>query len=94
MLPNPVGVIGSTDNMPINTPQFPSNWELSVIRATTVIRFFTENEKLAPERFVALGYGQYHPVAPNETEEGRSRNRRVDIIIYRHNPFIIKAEKQ
>ncbi|SMB91562.1 chemotaxis protein MotB [Thermanaeromonas toyohensis ToBE] len=87
-VPNYVGVVGSTDDLPINTLQFPSNWELSVIRATTVIRYLTENAGLEPTRFVALGYGEYHPLFPNTNEENRKKNRRVDIIIYKHNPFV------
>ncbi|MDN5326419.1 MAG: chemotaxis protein MotB [Moorella sp. (in: firmicutes)] len=90
-VPNYIGVAGSTDDLPINTSQFPTNWELSVIRATTVIRYFTETAGLAPSRFVALGYGQYHPLFPNNSEEDRRKNRRVDIIIYKQNPFAHQA---
>lgn len=86
-IPNYIGVAGSTDDLPINTNQFPSNWELSVVRATTVIRFFTETTGLKPERFIAVGYGEYHPLFPNNSEEDRRKNRRVDIIIYYENPF-------
>jgi len=87
-IPNFVGVAGSTDDLKISTPQFPSNWELSVVRATTVIRFLTEEYGLDPHRFIALGYGEYHPLYPNTSEENRARNRRVDIIIYRQPPFL------
>ncbi|OIQ62915.1 OmpA/MotB family protein [Neomoorella thermoacetica] len=90
-VPNYIGVAGSTDDLPINTSQFPTNWELSVIRATTVIRYFTETAGLSPSRFVALGYGQYHPLFPNNSEEDRRKNRRVDIIIYKENPFAHQA---
>ena len=93
-VPNYIGVVGSTDDLPINTVQFPSNWELSVIRATTVIRYFTENAGLNPARFVALGYGEYHPLFPNTSEENRKKNRRVDVIIYKHNPFATGNAKQ
>ena len=90
-IPNFVGVAGSTDDLPINTPFFPSNWELSVVRATTVIRYLTEKGGLDPSRFVALGFGEYRPLFPNDTEEGRRKNRRVDVIIYYQNPFSHKA---
>ncbi|MBE3572301.1 MAG: OmpA family protein [Moorella humiferrea] len=93
-VPNYIGVAGSTDDLPINTARFPSNWELSVIRATTVIRYFTENAGLDPSRFVALGYGEYHPLFPNNTEEDRRKNRRVDVIIYRQNPFIQQTNRE
>ncbi|MGI9861858.1 flagellar motor protein MotB [Moorella naiadis] len=92
-VPNYIGVAGSTDDLPINTSQFPSNWELSAVRATTVIRYFTETAGLAPSRFIALGYGEYHPLFPNTTEEGRRKNRRVDVIIYRQNPFATQGKE-
>ncbi|MBC7341265.1 MAG: OmpA family protein [Clostridia bacterium] len=91
-IPNYIGVAGSTDDLPINTSQFPSNWELSVVRATTVIRFFTETTGLKPERFIAVGYGEYHPLFPNTSEEERRKNRRVDIIIYYDNPFASRGK--
>ncbi len=77
---NPVRVEGFTDNIPINTPQFPSNWELSTARAAAVVQLFTE-EGLAPSRFAAIGYGEHQPIADNDTAEGRSANRRVVIMI-------------
>jgi len=78
-----IRVEGHTDNRPINTPQFPSNWELSTQRAVNVLKYFIEVNGLAPERLSAVGYGEYHPVADNATEEGRQKNRRVDIVILR-----------
>lgn len=78
-----VRVEGHTDNVPINTVKFPSNWELSTSRATSVVRFFIEKIKMKPERFSASGYGEYFPVANNETADGRQQNRRVDIVILR-----------
>lgn len=77
---NPVRVEGFTDNIPINTLQFPSNWELSTARAAAVVQLFTE-EGLAPSRFAAIGYGEHQPIADNTTPEGRSRNRRVVLMI-------------
>lgn len=80
-LPNQIIVEGHTDNIPINTVFFPSNWELSVARAVRVVRFLSEAVNLPSERFVAMGYGQYQPIASNETAEGRAKNRRVNIVI-------------
>ncbi len=78
---NPVIIEGHTDNVPINTFLFPSNWELSVARAVVVLRYLVETKGLAPERFIASGYGEFHPVASNLTAEGRAKNRRVNIVI-------------
>lgn len=77
---NPVHVEGYTDDLPIETRQFPSNWELSAARAASVVRLFQE-KSLSPERMAAVGYGEYHPVADNSTEEGRARNRRIAVVI-------------
>jgi chemotaxis protein MotB len=79
---NAVKVEGFTDNLPISTPRFPSNWELSVARAAAVVRMLVM-EGIEPERLAAVGYGQYQPVARNDTEEGRRRNRRVVLLISR-----------
>jgi chemotaxis protein MotB len=78
-----IRVEGHTDNRPINTPQFPSNWELSTQRAVNVLKYFIEVNGLAPVRLSAVGYGEYHPVDDNVTAEGRQKNRRVDIVILR-----------
>lgn len=80
-MPNRVIVEGHTDNVPINRPMFPSNWELSVLRATSVARYFIEVMDMAPSRFVASGYGEFQPVDTNLTAEGRANNRRVNIVI-------------
>lgn len=80
-VPNHIRIEGHTDNRPINTPTFPSNWELSTARATFIIQYFLSNFGYAPEVLSAAGYGEYRPVATNDTPEGRSRNRRVDIVI-------------
>lgn len=80
-----ITVSGHTDTMPINTREFPSNWELSSRRAVNFMRFLLAEEPgLAPERFSATGYGQYRPVADNNTSEGRSANRRVEVFIQRN----------
>lgn len=78
-----VRIEGHTDNVPIHTVMFPSNWELSTARAVTVLRYFVEQQHLPPEMLSAVGYGEYHPVATNDTIEGRAKNRRVDIVITR-----------
>lgn len=76
----PVTVEGHTDNTPIGTPLFPSNWELSVVRATSVVRLF-QDAGVAPWRLTATGYGEQRPVASNDTPDGRARNRRVNVTI-------------
>jgi len=76
----PVTVEGHTDDSPISTPQFPSNWELSVVRASSVVRLFVE-AGVPARRLTATGYGEQRPVGDNQTPEGRARNRRVAILI-------------
>ncbi|QID18393.1 flagellar motor protein MotD [Nitrogeniibacter mangrovi] len=76
----PIVIEGHTDNVPINTYRFPSNWELSAVRASSVVRLFVANG-VDPARLTAAGYGDQRPVASNLTEEGRSRNRRVTLLI-------------
>ncbi|SFF05100.1 flagellar motor protein MotS [Alteribacillus iranensis] len=80
-LPNTVKVEGHTDNRPISTYRYPSNWELSGARAGSVIRYLTEQYSLDPERFIATGYGETRPVAPNDSVENLRKNRRVVIVI-------------
>ena len=80
-----IHVEGHTDNLPIQTENFPSNWELSSARASSVIRLFTENGVEA-HRLTALGYGENRPIETNETPEGRKRNRRVTIMIMSTDP--------
>lgn len=79
-LPYPVALEGYTDNKPIFTTQFPSNWELSSSRASAVARVLTEHG-VSPSRITVTGYAAQYPVATNKTEMGRSKNRRVNIII-------------
>ena len=78
--PNPLQVEGFTDNVPIKNERFPSNWELSAARAASVVRLF-QRDGVEPGRMAAIGYGEYRPVAPNATPEGRTRNRRVAIVV-------------
>lgn len=77
---NEIHVEGHTDNVPINTLQFSSNWELSATRAASVVREFMRNG-VDPGRMAAIGYSEYQPVADNAAEEGRNRNRRVVLIL-------------
>lgn len=81
--PLKIRVEGHTDDLPIRTAQFPSNWELSVSRATSVVRMMLSNPKMEPGRISILGHGEYRPVAPNDSPENRQLNRRVDIVILR-----------
>ena len=76
-----IWVEGHTDNRPINTREYPTNWELSTARASRVIRYFVENKGLDPKKFVAIGYGEYRPVAPNDSPEHMQQNRRVVMVI-------------
>ncbi|MDH7576755.1 MAG: OmpA family protein [Bacillota bacterium] len=79
-IPNQVRIEGHTCDLPIKTRLYPSNWELSTARATTVIQYFI-SLGIPGERLSAVGYGEYRPVAPNTSEEKRRQNRRVDILI-------------
>lgn len=87
----PIRVEGHTDNTPINTPQFPSNWELSGVRASSVVRLFID-AGVSPDRLTAAGYADQRPVADNATAEGRQRNRRVAILIEGARPEDIPVE--
>ena len=80
-VPNALRVEGHTDDAPIHTPQFTSNWDLSTARATRVVDFLISRGGVAPERLSAAGYSYYHPRASNQSAQGRARNRRVDIVI-------------
>lgn len=78
---------GHTDDIPISTAEFPSNWELSVKRATFIVNRFIEFG-VSPYRLTAAGYGEYKPISSNENAEGRALNRRVEIIVERHDEHI------
>ncbi|MDP4085553.1 MAG: flagellar motor protein MotB [Bacillota bacterium] len=79
--PRNIIISGHTDNVPIKNSQFESNWELSVMRAVNFMKIVLKNDKLDPRWFSAKGYGEYQPVASNATADGRSKNRRVEILI-------------
>lgn len=78
---NYIRIEGHTDNVAISTPFFSSNWQLSSIRASNVVQVLIDDGKINADRLSAVGYGEYRPVASNDTEEGRAANRRVDIVI-------------
>lgn len=79
--PRNVVISGHTDNVPISTAQYESNWHLSVMRAVNFMKVLLENKDLDPRRFSAKGFGEYQPVATNDTSEGRAKNRRVELLI-------------
>jgi chemotaxis protein MotB len=80
-LPNLVRVEGHTDDRPINTPLFSSNWDLSTARATRVVQLLTGEGGLDPRRLSAAGYAEFRPRVPNVSPDARARNRRVDIVV-------------
>ncbi len=80
-IPGQIRLEGHTDNTPIHTPRFPSNWRLSTARAITVLKFLTDRHNISSERLAVSGYGEYRPVAPNDTPENRAKNRRVAVVI-------------
>lgn len=80
-VPNQIAVEGHTDNLPIQTWEFPSNWWLSTARANRVVEYFITKHNIAPNRLSAVGYGEYRPLMPNDSENNRAQNRRVEILI-------------
>ncbi len=83
-IPERVVISGHTDNVPIHSAQFPSNWELSSQRALNFMKYLLSlNPKLQPQRFSAIGYSEYRPIADNSTEAGRMKNRRAEVLIAR-----------
>lgn len=85
---NSIQVEGHTDNVPISTPMFASNWELSSVRASSVVRLFLESG-ISEKRLVAMGHAANEPVASNDTSEGRLRNRRVQLMILSGLPEVV-----
>lgn len=80
-LPNDIRIEGHTDDVPIVSNAYPSNWHLSVARALNTAYYLIEFEHLNPDKVSIVGYSKYQPIATNETFEGREKNRRVDIVI-------------
>ncbi|KXH78823.1 flagellar motor protein MotB [Sporosarcina sp. HYO08] len=85
--PRHIVVTGHTDNVPIQTSEFDSNWELSAMRAVNFLKIIVENESIDPIYYSAKGFGEYQPIASNDTEAGRSKNRRVEVLI---EPLVLK----
>ena len=75
-----IRIEGHTDNLPIHTERYPSNWELSTARAVNVLRYFIKNHDVDPRRLAAEGFSEFHPLVANDTAENREKNRRVEII--------------
>jgi len=80
---NPIIVEGHTDNVPIRNDEYESNWDLSFHRAYSVVKYLMKRWNFEPTQLSALGYGEYHPIATNDTAEGRERNRRIEVNIIR-----------
>ena len=76
-----IQIEGHTDNVPIHSARFESNWELSTSRAVKVVKYFLEHSSIEPMKYAASGYGEYRPIAANDSEEGKAKNRRVDFVI-------------
>ena len=89
--PYMINVVGHTDNIPMRSSKFKSNWELSLARASTVARYLIEETGMDPNQFVVSGYSSYRPVEPNTTAENRAKNRRVEIIISKRLPEPLPA---
>jgi chemotaxis protein MotB len=92
--PYMINVVGHTDNLPMRSNRFISNWELSVARASSVARFLIAQMKMNPNQFVVSGYSSYRPIAPNNTAGNRAKNRRVEIIISKRLPKPLPATAQ
>lgn len=92
--PYEIRIEGHTDNIPINTERFPSNWYLSTARAVNVLRFFLKNEDISPQRLSAVGFGEFQPVFPNDSAEHRAKNRRVEIVFIRSEAGVSAGEEQ
>ncbi|MFH1216744.1 MAG: flagellar motor protein MotB [Pseudomonadota bacterium] len=84
--PYMINVVGHTDDVPIHTPLFPSNWELSLVRASRVARFLMEKTGIGQERFSVTGHASFAPIAPNDSPANRAANRRVEIVLTRDKP--------
>ncbi len=91
LTPYMINIVGHTDNIPMRSSTFKSNWELSVARASTVARYLIDEAGMDPNQFVVSGYSSYRPVMPNTTNENRAKNRRVEIIISKRLPDPLPA---
>ena len=86
-----IHVLGHTDNIPIRTSSYPSNWELSAARALAAVRFLVDDGGVAPQRIAAVAHGEFQPIASNDTPEGRARNRRITIVVL---PEVFKTPEE
>jgi chemotaxis protein MotB len=93
-LPNDFRVEGHTDNLPISTSAYPSNWHLSVARAVSIAYYLIQMHSLKPEKVSAVGYAEYQPLVPNDGDVHRAQNRRVDIVILASAPRPVLPEQQ
>lgn len=84
--PYVINVVGHTDDVPVTSGRFPSNWELSMVRASAVARFMIDEMKLPPHRFYISGHASYRPIKPNDTTQNRAANRRVEIVVTKDMP--------
>jgi chemotaxis protein MotB len=91
--PENLRIEGHTDNIPIHTARFASNWELSTSRATELIQLLITNYGIPPSHLAAAGYGEFHPVASNDTSEGRAQNRRLDVVILAPFPPLAQSKE-
>lgn len=82
-LPNKFVVEGHTDNLPIRRGKYKSNWDLSSARAENIVKYFVHKEEFSPKQFAVAAYGEYRPVAPNDTNFNRRKNRRVELVVLR-----------
>ena len=89
-----ITVEGHTDNVPISSPQFPSNWELSTARATNVVKYLIQTKNFSPARLAAIGYGEYKPVIQNDTPENKAKNRRVVFFVKTSGAKMSGAKKE
>ncbi len=81
-MPNSVRIEGHTDNIPISTERFPTNWDLSSARSLSILKYFIETHGYDPRKLSAIGFGEYRPIDTNDTPSGRMKNRRVDIMVH------------
>jgi chemotaxis protein MotB len=88
-----IRIEGHTDNLPIHTERYPSNWELSTARAVNVLRYFIKNHDVDPRRLAAEGFSEFHPLVANDTVENREKNRRVEIIFSKKERAKISIEE-
>jgi chemotaxis protein MotB len=87
-----IDIIGHTDDRQRHDKRFPSNWELSAARASSIARFFIEETEMNPNQFVVSGFSSYRPLYPNTTAYNRAANRRIDVIISNHYPEPVSAQ--